>query len=86
MTDNEEAKEKLYDIKADPKEMDDISSAKPKTCRRLRKRIWYEMGGDPLIYDVIRHGHECYEYLDIHDPTGTFSKSLVEKRYARVKK
>ena len=86
MTDNERTQEKLYDIRADPKEMNDISGDNPETCRRLRRRIWDEMGGDPPIYDVIRHGHEWYEYPDIHDPTGTFSKSLIEKRDARVKK
>ena len=86
MTDNEKTMEKLYDIKADPKEKQEISNEHPEICNRLRERIWREAKGDPPIYDVIRHGHEWYEYPDIHDPKGTFSKSLVEKRDQRVKK
>ena len=86
MTDNEKKSEKLYDIRVDSEEKTDISKEDPEICRRLRKRIWSEIGGDPPIYDVIRHGHEWYEYPDIHDPKGTFSRSLIEKRDHRMKK
>ena len=86
MTDNEKKMEKLYDIEADPFEKYDISSEHPDICKRLRQRIWNEAGGDPPIYDVIRQGHEWYEYPDIHDPRGTFSESLKRQRDERVKK
>ncbi len=86
MTDLERTREKLYDIKEDPKENNNIASAHPDVCGRLRKRLWDEIGGDPPKYDVIRSGHEWYEYPDIHDPTGTFSKTLIAKRDAKKKK
>jgi arylsulfatase A-like enzyme len=86
MTDIERTRDKLYDIRTDPKEMTNIASEHPEVCKKLRERLWEEAGGDPPMYDVIRHGHEWYEYPDIHDPTGTFSESLVEKRDARKRK
>ena len=86
MTDNEKTSEKLYDIQKDPKETEDISKENPDVCKSLRERIWREAEGDPPIYDVIRQGHEWYDYPDIHDPKGTFSKSLIEKRDQRMKK
>jgi len=86
MTDNEKKMEKLYDLEADPFEKYDISNEHPDICKRLRQRIWNEAGGDPPIYDVIRQGHEWYEYPDIHDPRGTFSESLKRQRDERVKK
>jgi arylsulfatase A-like enzyme len=86
MTDNEKQMEKLYNIQRDPQEKNDISRENPEICKRLRERIWKETKGDPPIYYVIRHGHEWYEYPDIHDPKGTFSRSLIEKRDQRVKK
>ncbi|TRO54649.1 sulfatase [Candidatus Bathyarchaeota archaeon] len=86
MTDNEKTMEKLYDITKDPMENHDISKEHPEVCKRLRERIWKEAKGNIPIYDVIRHGHEWYEYPDIHDPTGTFSESLKKKRDERMKK
>jgi hypothetical protein len=86
MTNIEKTQEKLYDIKDDPKENINIAPKKPGICKRLRKRIWAEAGGTLPIYDVIRQGHEWYEYPDIHDPTGTFSKTLIEKREAKKRK
>ena len=68
------------------KEMNNIASAHPEVCKKLRERLWDEASGDLPLYDVIRHGHEWYEYPDIHDPTGTFSESLIEKRDARKRK
>jgi arylsulfatase A-like enzyme len=86
MTDIEKTQEKLYDIKNDPNENINIASEKPEICKRLQKRIWAEAGGSLPIYDVIRHGHEWYEYPDIHDPTGKLSKTLIEKREAKKRK
>jgi arylsulfatase A-like enzyme len=86
MTDIERTSEKLYDIKNDPKEMNNIASEHPDLCNKFRERLWDEASGDLPLYDVIRHGHEWYEYPDIHDPTGTFSESLTEKRDERKRK
>ena len=86
MTDLERTGEKLYEIRRDPKERENIASAHPEVCERLRKRLWDEMGGDPPSYDVIRSGHEWYEYPDIHDPTGTFSKTLIATRDSKKRK
>jgi arylsulfatase A-like enzyme len=83
MTDIGRTQEKLYDIRVDPEEMDDIAASMPEVCSRLRKRLWDEAGGEPPSYDVIRQGHEWYEYPDIHDPTGKFSETLIAKRDAR---
>ena len=86
MTDIEKTREKLYDIRVDPKETVDISTSKPEICEKLRARLWKEVGGEPPRYDVIRTGHEWYEYPDIHDPTGSFSETMIAKRDAKKKK
>jgi arylsulfatase A-like enzyme len=87
MTDITRTKEKLYDITKDPDEKNEISASNQGTCSKLRKRLWDESGGDPPMYEVVRHDHEWYEYPDIHDPTGIsgYSKSLVDIRTAGKK-
>ena len=83
MTDIDNTEEKLYDTATDPKETNDVASSNPGVCRRLSKRLWDEAGGDIPRYEVIRQGHDWYEYPDIHDPTGTFSKTLIAERDAK---
>ena len=46
----------------------------------MHKRLWDEMGGDPPRYEIMREGHEWYEYPDIYDPTSDASMKLIEKR------
>jgi arylsulfatase A-like enzyme len=83
MTDIDKTEERLYDTTTDPNENEDIAASNTQICRRLRERLWDEIGGDPPTYEIIRQGHEWYEYPDIHDPTGTFSQKLIAERDAK---
>lgn len=80
MTDIDGAEERLYDIKNDPKQMVDISEENGDACRSIKKELWDEMGGDPPRYEIMRKGHEWYEYPDVYDPTSAISKRIRERR------
>lgn len=38
-----------------------------------------EMDNDPPNYDIVRSGHEWYEYPDLHNPMSQISESLRKK-------
>jgi arylsulfatase A-like enzyme len=72
--------EMLYDLRRDPKQMVNIADEEHDACGLMRKRLWGEMGGDPPLYEIMREGHEWYEYPDMYDPTSDASVRLLEKR------
>jgi arylsulfatase A-like enzyme len=80
MTDIDGDQEKLYDVKKDPKQMVDIAEENGDVCRSIKNLLWDEMGGDPPRYEIMREGHEWYEYPDVYDPTSTISKRIRERR------
>ena len=79
MTDVDVSEEKLYDVRADPRCMTDISAGNRDVCKTLRKKLWKEMDDDPPMYRMFREGHEWYEYPDVYDPTSQISQSLRSK-------
>jgi hypothetical protein len=79
MTDIEGTEERLYEIRKDPKQHEDISEGNPGLCKSLRARIWNEADGDIPRYELVREGHDWYEYPDIHDPTTTLGEVLRKK-------
>jgi arylsulfatase A-like enzyme len=79
LTDLDGTEEKLYDRKTDPKQMNNIAAENPKVCKMLRGVLWDEMDNDPPSYDVVRSGHEWYEYPDLHDPSSEISDRLRKK-------
>jgi arylsulfatase A-like enzyme len=72
--------EKLYDLKHDPEQMTNIADDNRQVCKAINGRLWAEMGGDPPQYEIMREGHEWYEYPDLYDPTSDASRKLLEKR------
>jgi len=79
MTDVDVSEERLYDVRADPRCMTDISVSNRDICLALRKRLWKEMDDDPPRYRMFREGHKWYEYPDVYDPTSQISQSLRSK-------
>jgi arylsulfatase A-like enzyme len=61
--------EKLYDLEKDPDQMKNISNEDQEVCQRLQKQLWTEMNGNPPEYEIIRRGHEWYDYPDLYDPS-----------------
>ena len=80
MTDIDNLEQRLYDIRRDPKQMENIADNNKDICKTLRNRIWTEAGGSPPKYDIVRRGHDWYEYPDIYDPT-TLSAKRLRQRY-----
>jgi hypothetical protein len=80
MTDIDGTEERLYDVKRDPGQTRNIASESGDVCGMMKDRLWGEMGGDPPRYEVMREGHEWYEYPDVYDPTTDASRKLLEKR------
>jgi arylsulfatase A-like enzyme len=80
MTDIDGAQEKLYDVKRDPKQMVNIAEENGNVCRSIKNLLRDEMGGDPPRYEIMREGHEWYEYPDVYDPTSTISKRIRDRR------
>jgi len=82
MTDIDGTAEKLYDVRKDPTQHEDIAKKNKDLCKSLRKRIWDEADGDIPRYEIVRKGHEWYEYPDIHDPTTSLGE-VLRKRYVK---
>ena len=82
MTDIDGTEERLYDIRRDPTQHEDIAEENPELCKSLRERIWNEAEGDIPRYDIVRKGHAWYEYPDIHDPTTALGE-ILRKRYLK---
>jgi arylsulfatase A-like enzyme len=80
MTDIDGTEERLYDLKRDPGQTIDVSGDSPEVCSMMKGRLWEEMGGDAPLYEIMREGHEWYEYPDVYDPTTDASRRLLEKR------
>jgi len=59
--------EKLYDLRRDPKQTENIASREPDICKAMHDRLWKEMGGEPPRYNITRENHEWYELPDVHD-------------------
>lgn len=76
LTDLDETEERLYDRENDPKQMVNIAKDYPTVCNKLKSILWKEMEDNPPNYDIVRSGHEWYEYPDLHDPTSQISESL----------
>jgi arylsulfatase A-like enzyme len=72
--------EMLYELRRDPKQMVNIADEEHDACGLMRERLWGEMGGDLPLYEIMREGHEWYEYPDMYDPTSDASVRLLEKR------
>ena len=85
MCDIEVSEERLYDVKLDPKQMTNIAESEPDICEMMRNRLWDEMGGEPPRYEILREGHEWYEYPDVYDPTSDASKNLLKRLRKRKK-
>lgn len=69
-----------FDSKQDPEQMTNIADDERQICKVMHKRLWNEMGGDPPRYEIMKQGHEWYEYPDIYDLTSDASLKLLEKR------
>jgi len=80
MTDIDGTEERLYDVRSDPGQKVDIAGENGDVCGMMKERLWGEMGGDPPRYEIMRDGHEWYEYPDVYDPTTDASRRLLEKR------
>jgi len=80
MSDLDGAQEKLFDLKNDPKQTTNVARDNGDVCEAMRRRLWDDMGGDPPRYQIMREGHEWYEYPDIYDPTTDASRKLLEKK------
>ncbi len=76
MTDLDGTEERLYDRENDPKQSNNIASEYKEVCEELKGVLWAEMENDPPNYDIVRRGHEWYEYPDLHDPRSQISKKL----------
>ena len=72
--------EKLYDLRNDPEQTRNIADERREVCETMHRRLWDEMGGDPPQYEVMREGHEWYEYPDIYDPTSDAPHKLLKRR------
>ncbi len=72
--------EKLYDLRNDPEQTTNIADERREVCETMHRRLWDEMGGDPPQYEVMREGHEWYEYPDIYDPTSDAPHKLLKRR------
>lgn len=80
MTDIDGTQERLYDLKKDPKQMENIAKSRKEICEKMRKLLLLDIGGNPPKYEIIREGHEWYEYPDLYDPTSDAQRNLLEKR------
>ena len=76
ITNLEGTEERLYDRKKDPKQMNNIAKGNQGVCSQMKKILWNEMDNDPPDYDIVRKGHEWYEYPDLHDPMSQISERL----------
>jgi arylsulfatase A-like enzyme len=76
MTDIDGSEERLYYRDKDPKQINNVAKENFEICRLLKKILWKEMDNDPPSYDIVRRGHEWYEYPDLHDPSSKISKRL----------
>ena len=81
LTDIDGTEERLYDLQKDPTQHVDISEENSDLCKSLNERIWKKADGDIPRYEIVRKGHDWYEYPDIYDPTTSVAKRLRE-RYA----
>jgi arylsulfatase A-like enzyme len=79
MTHIDGASERLYDLRRDPGQEEDVSDWNPDICEELRERLRREIGGEPPRYDMVRPGHKWYEYPDIHDPLSNISRRVRER-------
>ena len=83
LTDIKGIEERLYDRTIDPKQMNNIAKENPEICNMLKQILWSEMDNDPPDYDIVRKGHEWYEYPDLYDPSSHISdrlrKTFLEK-------
>jgi len=80
MTDIDGTREKLYDMRRDPGQLENLAGEERGVCDAMRGLLWKEMDGDPPRYEVMREGHEWYEYPEVHDPTSEASRKILERR------
>jgi hypothetical protein len=59
--------------------VNNIAKENKKICKELKEILWVEMENEPPHYNIVRHGHEWYEYPDLHDPRSQISDSLRKK-------
>lgn len=55
MARNSGAEARLYDMEADPQQLDDIAAAKPEVCEEMFQRVLADAGGPLPTYDVLPH-------------------------------
>jgi len=60
---------RLFDVQADPKQLNNIADEEPEVCKKMHKRILYDADGPLPHYDIRREGHAWYEFPDVHGPS-----------------
>ena len=61
MARNDGAEARLYDMEADPKQLEDIAAAKPEVCRQMFQHVLADAGGPLPNYPLLRYlATECY--------------------------